>query len=203
VDLSEAPAEDRISGWGSNVRKIVCQWLCLLAVTFPARIRGQSEYQLNVVRPKPGSPGDQQFLCAAPYTPSECEKQIAILQASLHRYHAEKLGQWTWVLIRSEDWKSILTQLHLEPNSPAFSHLEMRQTFFEEVLLVPKPERRMELLRRWHIPFDQFLDFAVSHELGHAFCHEFDEIKAERVGQRLRSGRAFECDTQAFFAAAP
>jgi hypothetical protein len=185
------------------VKRTFCHGLCLLALAFPARIKAQSEYHLNVVRSKQANSAGQQFLCADPYTIPECEKQIAILQTSLRRYDAEKLGQWTWVLIRSEDWKSILIQLHLDPNSPAFSHLEMRQTFFEEALLVPKPERQVELLKKWHIPFDQFLDFAVSHELGHAFCHEFDEIKAERFGQRLRKGRTSDCDThqQQFFAA--
>jgi len=85
--------------------------------------------------------------------------------------------------------KSILTDLHLDPNSPAFSHLEMRQTFFEEVLLVPKPERQVELLGRWHIPFDQFLDFAVSHELGHALCTEENEQQADRVARLLEQKR--------------
>ena len=173
-----------------------CYELCLLCLLFAWPIQAQSNYQLKVVRPKPAGSAGQQFLCAGPYTVPECEKQIAILQAVLRRYDAEKLGKWTWVLIRSEDWKPILMQLHLEPNSPAFSHLEMRQTFLEEVLLVSKPERQLELIKKWHIPFDQFLDFAVSHELGHAFCHESDEIKAEQFGQRLRKGKARVCDTR-------
>jgi len=135
-------------------------------------------------------------VCASPYTISECEKQLAKLRSALRRYRVEKLGQWTWILIRSEDWKQFLQQLHLDPNSPAFSHLEMRQTFLEEVLIVPKPERQVELFSKWHIPFDQFLDFAVTHELGHAFCHEYDETRAELAGQRLRRGKAPVCETR-------
>jgi hypothetical protein len=60
-------------------------------------------------------------------------------------------------------------------------------------LLVVKPQRQLELLKKWIIPFDKFLDFTVSHELGHAFCGESDEMKAERAGQRLRKGQGSEC----------
>jgi hypothetical protein len=42
----------------------------------------------------------------------------------------------------------------------------------------------------------RFLDFAICHELGHAFCQESDEIKAERLGQRLRHHLATVCDTK-------
>ena len=169
--------------------------LCLVSVLCVTSARTQSIHQLNVVRVRvAGSPG-QEFACVSPYTFAECERQVAILEPILHRYAAEKLGKWTWVLVRSEDWKQILTELHLNPNSPAFSHLEMRQTFVEEVLLVPEPERQVELVEKWHIPFDQFLDFAISHEMGHALCHESDEIKAERYAELLRKGSSSECAT--------
>jgi hypothetical protein len=169
--------------------------MCLVSVLFVTSAQGQSSQHLNVVRLRlAGFPG-QEFACVSPYTVAECERQVAILRPILHRYAAEKLGNWTWVLVRSEDWKRILTELHLNPNSPAFSHLEMRQTFVEEVLVVPEPERQIELLEKWHIPFDQFLDFAISHELGHALCQESDEIKSERYAQRLRKGSTSECAT--------
>ena len=90
----------------------------------------------------------------------------------------------------------IVSQLHLNPASPAFSHLGHRQTFFDEALLVLKPKRELELVTKWNISFDKFLDFAVSHELGHAFCEESDEVKAERIGQRLRKRLATVCDVK-------
>lgn len=43
------------------------------------------------------------------------------------------------------------------------------------------------------VPFDQFLDLAVTHELGHAMCGESDEIKAERFGRELRQGKMAVC----------
>lgn len=158
--------------------------LVLAGLSVPS-LQAQSGYRLNVVRVKPADRGGQDFVCVSPYTVTECEKQVAILQPVLHRYNAEKLGKWTWVLVRSADWKQFVPQLYLNPDSPAFSHLEMRQTFLEEALLVLKPDRQVELLKIWHIPFDRFLDYAITHELGHAFCNEPDEVKAERAGQGL------------------
>ncbi len=177
------------------MKEKTCSLLFTISLLLSYSMEAQ-DYHLKVVHPNVTNQAGQQFLCVAPYTISECEKQIVILQTTLHRYQAEKLGQWTWVLVRSEDWKPILERVHMDPNSPAFSILERRQTFFEEVLLVPKPERQIELLSKWHTGFDQFLDFAVTHELGHALCNDPDEIRAERFGQRLRQRHTVDCDRQ-------
>ena len=136
------------------------------------------------------------LFCVGPYSVSECETQTAFLRAVLRKYDAERLGKWSWTVIRPEDWKQIVSQLHLDPASPAFSHLGNRQTFFDEALLVFKPKRELELIAKWNVSFGRFLDFAVSHELGHAFCEEPDEIKAERVGQRLRKTLSAVCDVK-------
>jgi len=175
------------------MKRTLCYGLCLLAGLFVISNRALSASHLNVVRLKFANSGGQEFMCVSPYTIPQCEEQVARLQPVLHRYNAETLGKWTWVLVRSEDWKQILTELHLDSNSPAFSNLEMRQTFLEEVLLVPKPERQIELLDKWQIPLDQFLDFAITHELGHAFCNVSDERKADRAGQKLRRGSINPC----------
>jgi hypothetical protein len=175
------------------VRREIGYGLCLFVLLFRMSVRAQSEYHLRVVRPKVVSSVGQDFLCAGPYSISECKQQITILQRCLRRYAAERLGRWTWVVIRSDDWQSTLNRLHLDPSSPAFSQLEMRQTCVEEALLVPSPKRLAELMDKWHLPFDQFLDFAVTHELGHAMCGESDEIKAERFGRELRQGKMAVC----------
>ena len=86
-----------------------------------------------------------------------------------------------WILVRSQDWKQLTSQLNLNASSPAFSQLEYRQTFLDEALIVLEPKRELELLTKWNIPFNQLVDVAISHELGHAFCNEPDEIKAEHL----------------------
>lgn len=167
-------------------------WLDSLVISMHA----QSDSHLNVVTLKLAYSNGQEFACVKPYTVPQCQEQVEILRPVLHRYNAEALGRWTWVLVRSEDWKRIVGQLHLDTNSPAFSNLQMRQTFIEEVLFVANPKRQIELLDIWHIPFDQFLDFAITHELGHGFCNEPDEHKADRAGQKLRRGDTNICGTR-------
>ena len=82
---------------------------------------------------------------------------------------------WTWVLVRLDDWPTILEGLNLHPGSPAFSVRAKRQTFLNEVLIDETARDRAELLRTFRVPIDQMLDIAVSHELAHAFCMEASE----------------------------
>ena len=162
------------------MKKTLTLLMSLLAITLPTLLQAQSASHLNALRIGRATPAGQEFFCVGPHSAVQCETQAALLQAVLRKYDTEKLGKWSWILVRSEDWKQIVSQLHLDPASPAFSHLENRQTFFDEALLVLKPKRELELIAKWNISFDKFLDFAVSHELGHAFCQESDEMKAER-----------------------
>jgi len=178
------------------MKKNITLLVCLLVLACPWLLEAQSASHVNALRVSPATSAGQEFFCVGPYPVAECETQTAFLQAVLRKYDAERLGKWSWILIRSEDWKQFVSQFHLDPASPAFSHLGNRQTFFDEALLVFKPKRELELVAKWNISFDRFLDFAVTHELGHAFCQESDEIKAERFGQRLRKSLASVCDTK-------
>jgi hypothetical protein len=81
----------------------------------------------------------------------------------------------------------------MDPNSPAFTALDQRETFFEEALASPVPERRAELIRQWSLSMDDLLNLAVTHELRHALCNERDERKADHYGEQLRTGEAIEC----------
>ena len=168
----------------------------LLAIAWPTLIEAQSDSHLNALRVGRVIPDGQEFFCVGPYSIPECATQAALLRAALRNYDADRLGKWSWVVVRSGDWKQLTSRLHLDPESPAFSHLGNRQTFFDEALLVLKPKRETELIAKWNIPFDQFLDFAVRHELGHAFCQEADEVKAERDGQRLRKSEPISCEAK-------
>jgi hypothetical protein len=178
------------------VKKIATTLVSLLAFALPGLLEAQPTSHLNALRAGRATPAGQEFFCVGPYSVPECETQTALIQAVLRKYDAEQLGKWSWIVIRSDDWKQVVSQLHLDPASPAFSHLGYRQTFLDEALLVLNPKRELELMTKWNISFDKFLDFAVTHELGHALCQEKDEIKAERFGQRLRKRLANVCDTK-------
>jgi hypothetical protein len=124
---------------------------------------------------------------------------VAVLRSVLDKYPAQALEPWTWVLVRSEDWKPILLARGLDSDSPAFSLLEKRETFIEEVLLTDMiyvQRRRVELLRKWQLPGDALLELAITHELGHALCNTREEAKADHYGQALREGKPAVCEVR-------
>ena len=139
----------------------------------------------------------QRFVCNTGYTPEKCRAHIEVLRKALARYPVAELGEWTWILVRSEDWKSIVVPRGLNPDSPAFTYYEKRETFLEEALVgdVPAP-RRIVLLNEWRMTLPDLLNFAIAHELGHALCNEKDEAKANRVARMLQEQKPFACETQ-------
>lgn len=139
----------------------------------------------------------QEFHCHTGYSLAQCQKDILKLKKILAHYPIQVLGQWTWVLVRSEDWKPISRILQLNPDSPAFSSLEFRETFLEEALFVHDPLRTAELMEEWQRSIPNLLELAVSHELGHAFCDETNEAAADHFGEELRKGRLLPCSASA------
>jgi hypothetical protein len=135
----------------------------------------------------------QKFICNVGYSPEECHREFAILRPVLAKFHAEAAGDWTWILVRSSDWKALAHRLGGDPESPAFSVLEKRVTVFEEALVNRVPTRQAELINIWHMRIDDLLEEAVTHELGHAFCGDTSEASAERRAQAMQHGRRPTC----------
>jgi hypothetical protein len=135
----------------------------------------------------------QEFYCHTGYPLAQCKKDILQLKSVLTRYPIESLGHWTWVLVRSEDWKPISRVLRLNPDSPAFTAFEPRETLLEEALFLHDPERTSELMKEWQRSMPALLELAVSHELGHAICEEPNEATADRFGEDLRKGQTPRC----------
>ena len=135
----------------------------------------------------------QHFVCNTGYSAQQCHEQMSVLRPLLDRYGAGRLGDWTWVLVKSDDWKALQLGHRMDPDSPAFTVLERRETFFEEALVSPVTVRRVELIRQWSLGMDDLLKLAVTHELGHALCNEKDEGKADAYGQELRKGQLVQC----------
>jgi len=142
--------------------------------------------------PLEGTP-NQHLVCNTGYTPERCREDQAVLRSALAKYPVAQLGDWTWILVRSEDWKAILVPRGLDPGSPAFTYCPKRQTFIEEALVREVPGRNRELLLKWSMSRRELLDFAVGHELGHAFCNDKDEWKADQAGQIMRHGNTPSC----------
>jgi hypothetical protein len=135
----------------------------------------------------------QSFVCNTGYKIQDCHEHLNALRSLLAAYPTEQLGTWTWVLVKTDDWKSIVQQMRGNTNSPAFSVLEKRETFLEAALFGADRTRRVELLRAWAVPLDKFLNVAVTHELGHAICNDLDEARADTFGRALREKKIAEC----------
>jgi hypothetical protein len=139
----------------------------------------------------------QRFVCQKGYRLEKCLTDIVILRQAVANYPVAELGEWTWILVRSEDWKSIVVPRGLDPDSPAFTYFAKRETFLEEALVAEVPvERRTALLKKWGMTLPELLDFAVAHELGHVLCNEIDETKASRAARMLQAQKPLTCATQ-------
>ena len=127
----------------------------------------------------------QHVTCSAGYTPTECHAQAVVLHAALKKYATRELGDWTWIVVRSYDWKNFLSVRKLPPDIPAFTYLPERETYFDEALFQVLSPRGLELSASWQMTIPQLLDLAIRHEMGHALCKERDEEAAKRTAQRL------------------
>lgn len=135
----------------------------------------------------------QEFHCHTGYPLAQCLKDIRQLKMVLSHYPIEGLGRWTWVLVRSDDWKPISRMLGLNSDSPAFTAIDLHETFLEEALFFHDPERSAELMDVWQMAMPNLLELAVTHELGHAFCDDGNEAEADHFGDELRKGRLAAC----------
>jgi hypothetical protein len=118
---------------------------------------------------------------------------MAVLRKTLAKYPAAELGEWTWVLVRSADWKHFLIPHGIDPDSPAVTYLPKRETFIEEALVAAVPQRSRELVVRWQMNTEDLLELAVAHELAHVLCNEPGEAKTNRAARTLLDGKPLSC----------
>ena len=135
----------------------------------------------------------QHFSCNSGYELDECLTEISILKSDLADMPLEQLGEWSWILVRSRDWKTISEKLDLEPRSPAFSTLALRETFIDEALLHDVSERTETLVVTFNMSRERLRLFAVAHELAHGICNDKNEPKANYVAWMLLGHRSFSC----------
>jgi len=138
--------------------------------------------------------GTPSIFCEIRLANEDCKRAAEILVSHLHAYPVTQLGTWTWVIVSADYWSELGKDIGLDPESPAFTCIEDRMTLIDESILAQKNARRnAELLRKFEMPLPQLIDFAVTHEIGHALCGFKEEYKAEAVGRRLREGELPYC----------
>jgi hypothetical protein len=141
-----------------------------------------------------GNWNTQSFLCEKGFPVDDCKTAIEILKQHLQVFPVAQLGTWTWVLVKPDHWKDLGEDIGLDSVSPAYTCIEDRLTLIDELMLVQTDaHRNAELIRKFDLSLPKLIDFAVTHELGHALCGFKDEYKADAVGKRLREGELPYC----------
>jgi hypothetical protein len=135
----------------------------------------------------------QRFVCSRDFTVDKCYKDVAVLRSTIAQYGVAQIGEWTWILVRSEDWKAIVVPRGLDLGSPAFTYSAKRETFIEEALVADVPWRSDELKARWHMHADKLREIVIAHELGHALCKDRSETVANQQAERLQHGKSPSC----------
>jgi len=98
-------------------------------------------------------------------------------------------------LVPADEWRALLRGLRANPVSPAFSIIDQRITVLESSLFIATPIRNKSLLPTFGVIGSALLDLAVTHELGHAICHDKDERRADDYGRGLRGKKPVNCST--------
>jgi len=140
----------------------------------------------------------QRFECSAGFTLDECKQKMIVLIEVLQRYEPDRLGEWKWVLVRSEVWSHLLLARGISTSVPAITILDARTTLFDEALASGSAGRVSELKDTWHLDRSALLDLAVRHELGHALCNDYSERNADRVANLLEQNKAVSCEKTDF-----
>jgi hypothetical protein len=168
------------------MKKRICLLVVAMFLQWPAKAQPRPESK------KPS----QHFVCNTGYTMTRCHEEMMVLRRALANYPATDLGEWTWVLVRSEDWRQMLSARGLKSGVPALTFLEGRTTFFEEVLVAGDGVRMSELMDIWHLGREGLLDLAIRHELGHALSNDVDERNADRIARVLEQQKTSHGTTQ-------
>ena len=167
----------------------------LIAVLLAASAAQTQNLKLVTVRfaANGSTPNTVQFLCSQKYDRAECVKDASALRQAIAPYPAQLLGEWSFVLVTADDWKTLVRGQGGDPVSPAFSMLDQRLTLLDGSLFVASAGRNKELLERFGKIGPALVDLAVTHEMGHGICQEKNERRADDYGRELREGKTPGC----------
>lgn len=135
----------------------------------------------------------QHIICNIGYTVSQCRDRTDALRVILQKYPVGALGEWTWVVVPSINWKKALSDRLFSPDVPAMTYLPARETYIDEALLRGSSVRAVQLSAAWNMSIPALLDLAIRHEMGHALCNTSDELAAQRTAVLIHAGESPVC----------
>jgi hypothetical protein len=168
-----------------------------IAILFTAEFHAQTTLlkivPVTIGRLPVGIPSSVRFACTDDYDAKQCAADSDTLVSVLNNYPANRLGRWTFVLASSRHWRSLVLVLGGKPGSPAFTDLGSRVTVLKDAFFPGHAQGLSELMSRSGMPPYQLLEWALTHELAHAICHERDEIRADEFALLLRRKSVAVC----------
>ena len=143
-------------------------------------------------------PQTMHFFCGQGYDQKECLRDVTSLRKALEPYPLQLLGEWSFYLVLAPDWKPLARSHGGPPVSPAFTLLLGHATVIDRSLFSGSADRNIELEKWSGMPVGPaFVDFALTHELGHGICQEKNERLANEYGKELREGKIPHCKNAA------
>ena len=143
-------------------------------------------------------PASIHFFCSQGYDQRECLRDVTSLRKALAPYPLQVLGEWSFYLVLAPDWKPLARSHGGPPVSPAFTLLLGHATVIDRSLFSGSADRNIELEKWSGMPVGPaFVDFALTHELGHGICQEKNERLANEYGKELREGKVPHCKNAA------
>src|SRR5262249_27224011 len=101
--------------------------------------------------------------CHTGYSLTQCQRDILQLRGVLARYPIELLGQWAWVLVRSQDWEPIFPKLKIESGEPCFQSIGSARDASRRGSVHARRATHAELMKEWQLTMSQLLELAVTH----------------------------------------
>jgi hypothetical protein len=90
--------------------------------------------------------------------------------------------------------QSVVHDLGGDLNSPGLTALDRCTTVFDEAIFNTATLRRSQILEWLHFVGDsELLEFALTHELGHAICRDPDKARAADNGEKSRRRTFGDC----------
>lgn len=185
----------------ANRIRLITRFFAVLAFSFALSLAASGQI-VNVSVLEQFRAHDQHFSCTAEYAPAKCVRDLRQLHRLLEKYNADSLGEWQWVVVSRSEWKPFCEHLGVDFLSPAMTSFVDHQAFFDEGLFDADPRRSAELVRKFGTTWKELLPLAVTHELGHAVCHDATEARAELFAEDLRRHRPGRCESAAALRAA-
>jgi hypothetical protein len=130
---------------------------------------------------------DIKFYCSEHYPKDKCKEHALALRNVLKHYPIQTLGRWSFILVSSGTWDDLLRVANGPPGSPTFSTLRYRDTFMSETLFLPSQLQQAEQMQLFGMGGPDLIEWAVSHELAHALCHQPNELLAQEDAREIRA----------------